>query len=121
MVSSTGLKNCTETTNLLPVANSPAPARQSVVFQTPTGNDSLQQIVLNGGYPGEERKQQHQQIFFINNKPYIIQQKVTPDPVSQTRLIRTQSEGLSSRSAARQFSSRAYFPFRSLARCLDNE
>lgn len=103
MVTSTGLKNCTETTNLLPVPNGPTPARQSVVFQASANNDSPQQIVLNATHTSEERKQQHQQIFFINNKPYIIQQKVTSDSTtSQARLIRApsvmQSDGESHRS-----------------------
>jgi hypothetical protein len=84
---STGLKNCTETTNLLPST------RPSVVLHVPSNNDynqqtQSQQIILNHN---EDRKQQHQQIFFINNKPYIIQQKITHDQSSQQRLILTPS------------------------------
>lgn len=80
-----GSKNCTETTNLLP-------ARQSVVLHVPSTNEynpqaSAQQIIINNGHT-EERKPQ-QQIFFINNKPYIIQQKVTRDASAQQRLILT--------------------------------
>jgi hypothetical protein len=94
------LKNCTETTNLLPIANSAT--RQSVVLHVPTTttttntndyNPPTQQIIFSN----DERKQP-QQIFFINNKPYVIQQKITPDQSSQQRLILTpsisQSDGL---------------------------
>jgi len=94
---STGLKNCTETTNLLPTTT---PMRQSVVLHVPSTNDynhqtQSQQIIFSNN---DERKQQTQQIFFINNKPYIIQQKITHDQSSQQRLILTpsisQSDGL---------------------------
>jgi hypothetical protein len=96
------LKNCTETTNLLPIANSNT--RQSVVLHVPTTtttttantneyNSPTQQIIFSN----DERKQP-QQIFFINNKPYVIQQKITPDQSSQQRLIVassiSQSDGL---------------------------
>jgi hypothetical protein len=95
---SSGLKNCTETTNLLPVANSTT-NRQSVVLHVPsTSNDynsQSQQIIFSSN--NEERKQA-QQIFFINNKPYVIQQKITNDQSSQQRLVLTpsisQSDGL---------------------------
>jgi hypothetical protein len=96
---SSGLKNCTETTNLLPTT---APSmRQSVVLHVPSTNDyhqqtQSQQIIFNNNN-NDERKQ-HQQIFFINNKPYIIQQKLTHDQSSQQRLVLTpsisQSDGL---------------------------
>jgi len=94
---SSGLKNCTETTNLLPTTT---PMRQSVVLHVPSTNDynhqtQSQQIIFSNN---DERKQQTQQIFFINNKPYIIQQKITHDQSSQQRLILTpsisQSDGL---------------------------
>jgi len=94
---SSGLKNCTETTNLLPIANSTT--RQSVVLHVPTTtntndyNQQSQQIIFSN-----EDKKQHQQIFFINNKPYVIQQKIIHDQSSQQRLILTpsisQSDGL---------------------------
>ncbi|CAF3229583.1 unnamed protein product [Rotaria sp. Silwood2] len=86
IISSGGLKNCTETTNLLPSTTS---MRQSVVFHVPSTNDynqQTQQIIFNN-----DDKKQHQQIFFINNKPYIIQQKITHDQSSQQRLILTPS------------------------------
>ena len=95
---SSGLKNYTETTNLLPTTTTPM--RQSVVLHVPSTNDynhqtSSQQIIFNN--TNDDRKQ-HQQIFFINNKPYIIQQKITHDQSSQQRLILTpsipQSDGL---------------------------
>ena len=82
------LKTCTETTNLLPIAN--PSTRQSVVLHVPpttnmTGNTN-------------DYHSQPQQIFFINNKPYVIQQKIIPDQSSQQRLILTpsisQSDGL---------------------------
>jgi hypothetical protein len=100
---SSGLKNCTETTNLLPIANSTT--RQSVVLHVPTTintndyNQQSQQIIFsnNNNNNNDERKQP-QQIFFINNKPYVIQQKITSDQSSQQRLILTpsisQSDGL---------------------------
>ena len=37
------------------------------------------------------KENNHQQIFFINNKPYIIQQKITHDQSSQQRLVFTPS------------------------------
>ncbi len=80
---SSGLKNCTETTNLLPTT---APIRQSVVLHVPSNNDYNQPIV--------DEKKSHQQIFFINNKPYIIQQKLTHEQSSQQRLVLTPSDGL---------------------------
>jgi len=86
---STGLKNCTETTNLLPVTTANTTVRPTaVVVQTPsTTNEGMptQQLVLTSN---DERKQQ---IFFINNKPYVIQQKITHDQTSQQRLILTPS------------------------------
>ncbi len=98
---SSGLKNCTETTNLLPTTT---PMRQSVVLHVPSTNDYNQQtqtqqiIFSNNNNNHDDKKQQHQQIFFINNKPYIIQQKITNDQLSQQRLILTpsipQSDGL---------------------------
>ncbi len=89
---STGLKNCTETTNLLPTTTT-TPMRQSVVLHVPSTNDynhqtQSQQIIFSNN---DERKQQTQQIFFINNKPYIIQQKITHDQSSQQRLVLTPS------------------------------
>ena len=82
------LKNCTETTNLLPIAN--APTRQSVVLHVPTSTMTTTNI--------NDYHSQPQQIFFINNKPYVIQQKITPDQSNQQRLILTpsisQSDGL---------------------------
>jgi hypothetical protein len=69
---SSELKNCTETTNLLPT-------RQS------------QQIIFSNNNHNNDEKKPHQQIFFINNKPYIIQQKITHDQPSQQRLILTPS------------------------------
>jgi hypothetical protein len=99
---SSGLKNCTETTNLLPNANSSTNSmRQSVVLHVPSTNDyshQSQQIIFNNNNNNEDKKQ-HQQIFFINNKPYIIQQKITHDqPSQQQRLVLTpsisQSDGL---------------------------
>ena len=80
---SSGLKNCTETTNLLPNNTS---TRPSVVLHVPSNNDFHSHI--------HEEKKSHQQIFFINNKPYIIQQKITHEQSSQQRLILTPSEGL---------------------------
>ncbi|CAF1335786.1 unnamed protein product [Adineta steineri] len=91
---SSGLKNCTETTNLLP---STTPMRQSVVLHVPSTNDynqqpSSQQIIFsNNNNNNSDEKKQHQQIFFINNKPYIIQQKITNDQSSQQRLVLTPS------------------------------
>ncbi|CAF1363511.1 unnamed protein product [Adineta steineri] len=98
---SSGLKNCTETTNLLPIANSTT--RQSVVLHVPTTTNTNdysqqpQQIIFssnninnNNNNNGDERKQP-QQIFFINNKPYVIQQKLTHDQSSQQRLVLTPS------------------------------
>ena len=94
---SSGLKNCTETTNLLPIANSTT--RQSVVLHVPTTtthtNDyhqQPQQIIFSSNHNNnhDERKQP-QQIFFINNKPYVIQQKLTHDQSSQQRLVLTPS------------------------------
>ncbi len=84
-----GLKNCTETTNLLPTTT---PMRQSVVLHIPSTNDynhqsQSQQIIFSNN----DDKKQHQQIFFINNKPYIIQQKLTQDQSSQQRLVLTPS------------------------------
>jgi hypothetical protein len=100
---SSGLKNCTETTNLLPIANN-STARQSVVLHLPTTNTNdynqqSQQIIFSSNNNNDERKQQPQQIFFINNKPYVIQQKLTHDQSSsQQRLVLTpsisQSDGL---------------------------
>jgi len=95
---SSGLKNYTETTNLLPTTT---PMRQSVVLHVPSTNDynqqtSSQQIIFS--HNNHDDRKQHQQIFFINNKPYIIQQKITHDQSSQQRLILTpsipQSDGL---------------------------
>jgi hypothetical protein len=96
---SSGLKNYTETTNLLPTTT---PMRQSVVLHVPSTNDynqqtsSQQQIIFS--HNNHDDRKQHQQIFFINNKPYIIQQKITHDQSSQQRLILTpsipQSDGL---------------------------
>ena len=94
IITSAGLKNCTETTNLLPTN------RQSVVLHVPTTtttttnstdlNQQTQQIIFSNN--NEERKQsQPQQIFFINNKPYVIQQKIPSDQPSQQRLILTPS------------------------------
>ncbi|CAF4077351.1 unnamed protein product [Rotaria magnacalcarata] len=93
---STGLKNCTETTNLLPSTTS---IRPSVVLHVPSNNDynqqtQSQQIILNHNEDKkqqQQQQQQHQQIFFINNKPYIIQQKISHDQSSQQRLILTPS------------------------------
>ncbi|CAF1934971.1 unnamed protein product [Rotaria magnacalcarata] len=93
---SSGLKNCTETTNLLPITNSTS--RQSVVLQVPTTtiandyNQQSQQIIFSSSSNNNngERKQP-QQIFFINNKPYVIQQKLTHDQSSQQRLVLTPS------------------------------
>jgi hypothetical protein len=91
---SSGLRNCTETTNLLPIANSTA--RQSVVLHVPTTttttttndyNHQPQQIIFSNN---DERKQP-QQIFFINNKPYVIHQKLPHDQSSQQRLVLTPS------------------------------
>ena len=97
---SSGLKNCTETTNLLPITNSTT--RQTVVLHVPTTtitndhNQQSQQIIFSSGNNNEKR--QPQQIFFINNKQYIIQQKLTHDQSSQQRLVLTpsisQSDGL---------------------------
>lgn len=82
------LRNCTETTNLLPIAN--ASTRQSVVLHVPTSTMTTTNT--------NDYHSQPQQIFFINNKPYVIQQKITPDQSSQQRLILTpsisHSEGL---------------------------
>ena len=80
---SSGMKHCTETTNLLPNNTS---TRPSVVLHVPSNNDYHTH--------GNEEKKAHQQIFFINNKPYIIQQKITHEQSSQQRLILTPSEGL---------------------------
>jgi hypothetical protein len=91
---SSGLKNCTETTNLLPIAN--ATIRPSVVLHVPTTtntndyNQQSQQIIFSSNNNNDERKQP-QQIFFINNKPYVIQQKLTHDQSLQPRLILTPS------------------------------
>lgn len=74
------LKNCTETTNLLPIAN--PGARQSVVLHVPTNTMATNTTDYHS---------QPQQIFFINNKPYVIQQKITSDQSSQQRLILTPS------------------------------
>ncbi|CAF0961368.1 unnamed protein product [Rotaria sordida] len=87
---SSGLKNCTETTNLLPSM------RQSVVLHVPSTNDynqqtQSQQIIFNNNNNNNDDKKQHQQIFFINNKPYIIQQKITHEQSAQQRLILTPS------------------------------
>ncbi|UJR31513.1 hypothetical protein I4U23_019002 [Adineta vaga] len=87
---SSGSKNCTETTNLLPSA----PMRQSVLLHVPSINEynqqtSTQHIILNNNNINERK--QPQQIFFINNKPYIIQQKITNDQSAQQRLILTPS------------------------------
>lgn len=104
---SAGLKNCTETTNLLPTA----PMRQPVVLHVPSNTISNnndyhsssqpQQIIFSSH--NDDRKQ-HQQIFFINNKPYVIQQKLTHDQSSQQRLVLTpsicQNEGKSNVSCA---------------------
>ena len=98
---SAGLKNCTETTNLLPVANPTNVAmRQSVVLHVPSGSVSThhesisssqsQQIIFSSHT--DDRKQP-QQIFFINNKPYVIQQKLAHDSSSQQRLVLTPSVG----------------------------
>ncbi|CAF1336847.1 unnamed protein product [Rotaria sp. Silwood1] len=84
---SSNIKNCTETTNLLPSIR-----QSTVVLHVPTTNDinqQTQQIILNNN--NDDKKQQHQQIFFINNKPYIIQQKLTHEQSSQQRLILTPS------------------------------
>lgn len=94
-----GLKNCTETTNLLPSTNSSTVhQRQPAIIQTSTINEATQQtIVLTHGSSTDEQKNS-QQIFFINNKPYVIQQKITNDQSLQQRFILTpslnQSEGL---------------------------
>ncbi|CAF1377903.1 unnamed protein product [Rotaria sordida] len=102
---SSGLKNCTETTNLLPITNSTT--RQPVVLHVPTTtitndyNQQSQQIIFSSSNNNNnnnniinnnngERKQA-QQIFFINNKPYVIQQKLTHDQSSQQRLVLTPS------------------------------
>ncbi|CAF3271900.1 unnamed protein product [Rotaria sp. Silwood2] len=69
--------------------------RQPVVLHVPTTttitndyNQQSQQIIFSSS--NGERKQA-QQIFFINNKPYIIQQKLTHDQLSQQRLVLTPS------------------------------
>ncbi|CAF3751073.1 unnamed protein product [Rotaria sp. Silwood1] len=95
---SSGSKNCTETTNLLPITNSNT--RQPVVLHVPTTtitndyNQQSQQIIFssnnNNNNNNGERKQP-QQIFFINNKPYVIQQKLPSDQSSQQRLVLTPS------------------------------
>ncbi|CAF1096674.1 unnamed protein product, partial [Adineta ricciae] len=93
---SSGLKNCTETTNLLPIPN--ATTHQSVVLHVPTTTNTTeypqqaQQIIFsnNNSSTNEERKQP-QQIFFINNKPYVLQQKFTHDLSTQQRLVLTPS------------------------------
>ncbi|CAF3230329.1 unnamed protein product [Rotaria socialis] len=93
---SSGLKNCTETTNLLPITNSTN--RQPVVLHVPATtitndyNQQSQQIIFSSSSNNNngERKQP-QQIFFINNKPYVIQQKLTHDQSSQQRLVLTPS------------------------------
>ncbi|CAF3203966.1 unnamed protein product [Rotaria sp. Silwood2] len=98
---SSGSKNCTETTNLLPITNSTT--RQPVVLHVPTTtitndyNQQSQQIIFsssnnnnNNNINNGERKQP-QQIFFFNNKPYVLQQKLTHDQSSQQRLILTPS------------------------------
>jgi hypothetical protein len=96
-IMSTGLKNCTETTNLLPVSNSTASVRQSVILQTSANNDTYQvstqqqQLVLTANHVHGDERKQPQQIFFINNKPYVIQQKLTHEPSSQQRLVLTPS------------------------------
>ena len=92
---SAGLKNCTETTNLLPTSSNAVPKRQSVVLHVPSNIDGnppsqAQQIIFSTNHSHEERKQ-NQQIFFINNKPYVIQQKLVHDRSSQQRLILTPS------------------------------
>ncbi len=99
---SSGLKNCTETTNLLPATT---PMRQSVVLHVPSTNDynqptQAQQIILNN----TEDKKAHQQIFFINNKPYIIQQKMINDQSTHQKLILTPSISQTEGSCAVQLS-----------------
>ena len=93
---SSGLKNCTETTNLLPIAasNTTTTVRPPVVLHVPATNNEhqstsqTQQIIFSSQH--DDRKQP-QQIFFINNKPYVIQQKLSHDPSSQQRLVLTPS------------------------------
>ena len=91
---SAGLKNCTETTNLLPTATMRQPMVLHVPSNTIANNNDYhsssqpQQIIFSSH--NEDRKQP-QQIFFINNKPYVIQQKLTHDQSSQQRLVLTPS------------------------------
>lgn len=61
------IKTCTETTNLLP--------------RTSISNENT-----------DEKKPTHQQIFFINNKPYIIQQKLTTEQINQQKIRLTSTD-----------------------------
>ena len=85
-ITSSGLKDCTETTNLLPSIH------QSTVHRVSSANDLNQQTAI---FNNNDDKKQHQQIFFINNKPYIIQQNMTDDQSVQQRLILTSSSSQS--------------------------
>lgn len=93
------LKNCTETTNLLPIGSTgtnTTSIRTPVVLHVPStnsehqNNNSQNQQIIFSSQPNEDRKQA-QQIFFINNKPYVIQQKLAHDQSSQQRLVLTPS------------------------------
>ena len=90
-MTTTGVKNYTETTNLLPSSNAVPSQCPPTVLQAASNNDMNQQtLILTNSHTNEEQKS-HQQIFFINNKPYVIQQKLNHDQSLQQRFILTPS------------------------------